>query len=137
MRLIVQKYGGTSVGTPKRIQSVARRLVETQREGCQVVAGTSAMAGVTDNFLKLARAISPNPTERELDILLATGEQAATALIAMAVNALGGRAISLTGAQAGILTDRHHTRARIANVSPKQIHELLEDGYIVVVAGFQ
>src|SRR5207244_13054039 len=94
------------------------------------------MAGATDNLLKLAHQISPHPTQRELDILLATGEHAATALVAMAVNALGGRAISVTGAQAGILTDRKHTKARIANISPKQIHELLDD-YIVVVAGFQ
>src|SRR5881398_2243313 len=137
MPLVVQKYGGTSVGTPKRIQSVARRLVKTQREGCQVVAIISAMAGVTDNLLKLAHQISPHPIQRELDILLSTGEHAAAALTAMAVNALGGRAISLTGAQAGILTDGNHTRARIANISPKQIHELLSDDYIVVVAGFQ
>ena len=137
MRLIVQKYGGTSVGTPERIRNVARRLVETQREGCQVVAVISAMAGVTDELVKLAHQVSPNPTERELDILLATGEHGATALAAMAVNALGGRAISLTGAQAGILTDRNHTKARIANISPKQIHELLSDDYIVIVAGFQ
>jgi len=137
MRLIVQKYGGTSVGTPERIRNVARRLVETQREGCQVVAVISAMAGVTDELVKLAHQVSPNPTARELDILLATGEHGATALAAMAVNALGGRAISLTGAQAGILTDRNHTKARIANISPKQIHELLSDDYIVIVAGFQ
>jgi aspartate kinase len=137
MRLIVQKYGGTSVGTPERIRNVAKRLVETQRGGCQVVAVISAMAGVTDELVKLAHQISPNPTERELDILLATGEHEATALTAMAVNALGGRAISLTGAQAGILTDRNHTKARIANISPKQIHELLSDDYIVIVAGFQ
>src|SRR5881409_1981894 len=137
MRLVVQKYGGTSVGTPERIRNVARRLVETQREGCRVVAVISAMAGVTDELIKLAREISPHPTERELDILLATGEHAATALVAMAVNALGGRAISVTGAQAGILTDRKHTKARIANISPKQIHELLSDDYIVIVAGFQ
>jgi aspartate kinase len=137
MRLVVQKYGGTSVGTPERISKVARRLVETQREGCQVVAVISAMAGVTDNLLKLAHQISPDPTQRELDILLSTGEHAASALTAMAVNALGGRAISLTGAQAGILTDRNHTKAHIANISPKQIHELLSDDYIVIVAGFQ
>ena len=137
MRLIVQKYGGTSVGTPERIRNVARRLVETQREGCQVVAVISAMAGVTDELVKLAHQVSPNPTARELDILLATGEHGATALTAMAVNALGGRAISLTGAQAGILTDRNHAKARIANISPKQIHELLSDDYIVIVAGFQ
>jgi aspartate kinase len=137
MRLIVQKYGGTSVGTPERIRNVAQRLIETQHSGCRVVGVISAMAGVTDNLIKLARELSPQPTERELDVLLATGERAATALTAMAVNALGGRAISLTGAEAGILTDRNHTRARIANISPKQIHERLADDYIVLVAGFQ
>src|SRR6059036_1231534 len=137
MPLIVQKYGGTSIGTPERILGVARRLIQTQGEGSQVVAVISAMAGVTDNLLKLAHQISPHPTQRELDILLSTGEHAATALTAMAVNAIGGRAISLTGAQAGILTDRNHTKARIANISPKQIHELLSDDYIVIVAGFQ
>src|SRR5438128_9685201 len=137
MRLIVQKYGGTSVATSERIRNVARRLLETHRQGCRVVAVVSAMAGVTDEFLRLAHAVAPQPPKRELDNLLATGEQAAAALTAMAVNALGGRAISLTGSQAGILTDRNHTRARIANVSPKQIHELLADDYIVIVAGFQ
>src|SRR5437879_5879466 len=137
MRLIVQKYGGTSVGTPERICNVARRILETQRKGCRVVAVISAMAGVTDQLLKLAKAVSPQPTERELDILLATGEGAASALTAMAVNALGGTAISVTGAQAGILTDHHHTKARIANISPKQIHEMLSEDYIVIVAGFQ
>jgi aspartate kinase len=137
MRLIVQKYGGTSVGTPERIQNVARRLIETQQSGCRVVAVISAMAGVTDGLIKLARETSPQPTERELDALLATGELAASALTAMAVNALGGKAVSLTGAEAGILTDRAHTRAKIANISPRQVHALLADDYIVVVAGFQ
>jgi len=137
MRLVVQKYGGTSVGSSERIRNVARRLVETQREGCRVVAVISAMAGVTDELVELAREMSPHPTERELDILLATGEHAAVALTAMAINALGGRAISVTGSQAGILTDRNHTKARVANISPKQIHELLSDDYIVIVAGFQ
>ena len=137
MRLIVQKYGGTSVGTAERICNVASRILDKQRKGCRVVAVISAMAGVTDQLLKLAKAVSPNPTERELDILLATGEGAASALTAMAVNALGGTAISVTGAQAGILTDHHHTKARIANISPKQIHEMLSEDYIVIVAGFQ
>src|SRR5947199_2419647 len=137
MRLVVQKYGGTSVGTPERIRKVARRLIETRRDGCQVVAVISAMAGVTDSLLKLAQEISPEPTKRELDILLSTGERAASALTAIAVNELGGRAISLTGAHAGILTDRSHTKAHIGNISPKQIHELLSDDYIVIVAGFQ
>jgi aspartate kinase len=137
MQLIVQKYGGTSVGTPERICKVARRIIETQRKGCRVVAVISAMSGVTDQLIKLAKAVSPQPTERELDLLLATGENAAAALTAMAVNTLGGTAISLTGAQAGILTDHHHTKARIANISPKQIHEMLSEDYIVIVAGFQ
>src|SRR6202045_774094 len=137
MRLIVQKYGGTSVGDAERIRNVARRIVETQREGCNVVAVISAMAGVTDNLIKLAREMSPEPDKRELDVLLATGEQAATALTSMAVNALGAKAISLTGADAGILTDGFHTKARIANISPKQIQELLAENYIVIVAGFQ
>ncbi len=137
MRLVVQKYGGTSVGTPERIGNVAKRIVETQRQGSRVVAVISAMAGVTDDLLRLANAISPHPTKRELDLLLSTGERAAAALTAMAVNALGGTAISLTGAEAGILTDRNHTKARIANISPKRIHELLADDYIVIVAGFQ
>jgi aspartate kinase len=137
MRLIVQKYGGTSVGSAERIKSVAKRIVETQREGCHVVAVISAMAGVTDDLIKLSREMSPDPDKRELDVLLATGEQAATALTSMAVNALGVKAISLSGAEAGILTDRFHTKARIANISPKQIQELLEEDYIVIVAGFQ
>ena len=137
MRLIVQKYGGTSVETPERIRNVARRLLETQQSGCKVVAVISAMAGVTDNLIKLARETSPQPAEREMDALLATGELAAIALIAMAVNALGGKAVSLTGAEAGILTDRAHTRAKIANIAPRQIHQLLAEDYIVVVAGFQ
>ncbi len=95
------------------------------------------MAGVTDSLIKLAREVSPQPSEREMDSLLATGEQSSMALVAMAVNALGGKAISLTGAEAGVLTDRAHTRAKIANVSPKRVHELLSEDYIVVVAGFQ
>jgi len=137
MRLIVQKYGGTSVGDTAKICNVARRLLETQRDGCRVVAVISAMVGVTDNLIKLAREVAPQPTPRELDLLLATGECAASALIAMAVNALGGRAVSLTGAEAGILTDRVHSKAKIANISPRQIHYLLNEDYIVVVAGFQ
>ncbi|OLD70401.1 MAG: aspartate kinase [Verrucomicrobia bacterium 13_1_20CM_4_55_9] len=134
MRLIVQKYGGTSVANPERIRNVAKRIVQTQGEDCRVVAIISAMAGVTDELIKLARETSPDPDKREFDVLLATGERAACALTAMAVNALGAKAISLTGADAGILTDRMHTNARIANISPKQIQELLADDYIVIVA---
>jgi len=137
MALIVQKYGGTSVGTPDRIRNAASRILATQREGNSVVAVVSAMSGVTDNLIKLSRAVSDQPTEREMDVLLATGEQTTIALTAMAINALGGRAISLTGAQAGILTDGIHTKAKIANITPRQIRKYLNDGVIVIVAGFQ
>src|SRR5260370_41897526 len=137
MSMSVQEEGGTSVANPERIRNVAKRIVETQGEDCRVVAIISAMAGVTDELIKLARETSLDPDKRELDVLLATGENAACALTAMAVNALGAKAISLTGADAGILTDGFHTKARIANISPKQIQELLADGYIVIVAGFQ
>ena len=137
MGLIVQKYGGTSVGDAERIRRVAARLLATKKSGHDVVAVISAMAGVTDGLIKLAQAISPQPNERELDALLATGEQSASALTAMAVNALGGKAVSLSGAAAGIVTDGAHTRARISNISPRQIHELLAEDYIVIVAGFQ
>jgi len=137
MALIVQKYGGTSVGTPERIRNIAARILATQQAGNSVVAVVSAMSGVTDSLLKLARAVSDHPTDRELDVLLATGEQTTIALTAMAINALGGRAISLTGAQAGIVTDNFHNKAKIANISPRQIRKYLNDGNIVIVAGFQ
>ena len=137
MPLIVQKYGGTSVGDAAKIKKVAQRLLETQRQGARVVGVISAMGGVTDSLIKLAKEMSPDPTERELDVLLSTGERASSALTAMAINALGGKAISLTGAEAGILTDSNYTKARIANISPRRIHELLAEGYVVVVAGFQ
>lgn len=137
MATIVQKYGGTSVGNPERIRRVAQRVLETQREGNQVVVVVSAMSGVTDGLLKLANDVSREPTERELDVLLATGEQTTIALTAMAINDLGGKAASLTGTQAGIVTDGSHTKARITNISPKEVHRLLDDGHIVIVAGFQ
>jgi aspartate kinase len=135
--LIVQKYGGTSVGNPDRIVKVAERILATQRAGNCVVAVVSAMSGVTDNLIELARQVAPNPTEREMDVLLSTGEQTTIALTAMAINGLGGTAASLTGAQAGIVTDGVHTKAKIANISPKRILSLLESGQIVIVAGFQ
>lgn len=137
MALIVQKYGGTSVGTTERIRKVAERVLQTQREGNKVVAVVSAMSGVTDSLIKLAREVSPRPTDREMDVLLATGEQTTIALLSMAVHALGGKAISLTGAQAGIVTDGVHTKAKIANVTPHEIQRYLDEGYIVTVAGFQ
>jgi aspartate kinase len=137
MSLIVQKYGGTSVANPERIQNVAQRILETQKAGNQVVVVVSAMSGMTDSLIKLASEVAPHPSERELDVLLATGEQTTIALTAMAINGLGGHATSLTGAQAGIVTDGVHTKAKIANISPKRIHLLLESGSIVIVAGFQ
>jgi aspartate kinase len=137
MSLIVQKYGGTSVGTTERILNVARRIVATQEASNQVVAVVSAMSGVTDNLIRMAREVSPLPAEREMDVLLATGEQTTIALTAMAINALGRKAVSLTGAQAGIVTDGFHTKAKIANITPRQIHGYLNDGFIVIVAGFQ
>jgi aspartate kinase len=139
MALIVQKYGGTSVGNPERIRNCARRILETQRAGNQVVAVVSAMSGVTDNLIRLAKEVSPerDPVEREMDVLLATGEQTTIALTAMAINALGGKAVSLTGAQAGISTDRVHTKARIVNITPDAVKQMLDEGNIVMLAGFQ
>src|SRR6267143_103925 len=124
MALIVQKYGGTSVGTTERIKNVARRVTAAHSAGNQVVVVVSAMSGVTDSLIKLAKEIIELPNEREMDVLLATGEQTTIALTAMALHALDIPAISLTGAQAGIVTDGVHTKARIKNITPKRIHEL-------------
>jgi len=137
MSLVVQKYGGTSVGTTERIRNVAQRIAATQEAGNRVVAVVSAMSGVTDDLIRMAREVSPKPEEREMDVLLATGEQTTIALTAMALNALGKKAVSLTGAQAGIVTDGFHTKAKIANISPRQIRQYLKDDFIVIVAGFQ
>lgn len=139
MSLIVQKYGGTSVGSTERIHNVAKRILETKRVGNQVVAVVSAMAGVTNKLIEMANEVSADnePTEREMDVLLSTGEQTTIALTSMAINALGGKAISLTGAQAGIVTDGEHTRARISNISPDEVHRLLDEDHIVILAGFQ
>jgi aspartate kinase len=137
MATIVQKYGGTSVGNPERIRRVAQRVLETQREGNRVVVVVSAMSGVTDGLLKLASEVSDEPTAREMDVLLATGEQTTIALTAMAINGMGGKAASLTGAQAGIVTDGAHTKARITTITPDEVHRLLDSGNIVIIAGFQ
>jgi aspartate kinase len=135
--LIVQKYGGTSVGNPTRIKNVASRVAKHRAQGDQIVVVVSAMSGVTDNLIKLAKEIMPLPSERELDMLLATGEQTTIALTAMALHSLDIKAVSLTGAQAGILTDGVHTKAKIQNITPRQVHALLDDGNVVIVAGFQ
>lgn len=137
MSLIVQKYGGTSVGNTERIKNVARRVKEYRDRGDQVVVVVSAMSGVTDGLIKLAKEITPLPAEREMDMLLATGEQQTIALTAVALHALGVKAASLTGAQAGIVTDGVHTKAKIQNITPRHVHKLLDDGNVVIVAGFQ
>ena len=137
MAIIVQKYGGTSVGSPERIKNVARRVLETQQAGHKVVVVVSAMSGVTDSLIKLSREVCTQPSEREMDVLLSTGEQTTIALLAMALQGLGTPAVSLTGAQAGIVTDGVHTKAKIFNITPKQIHSHLDAGAIVIVAGFQ
>jgi len=137
MALIVQKYGGTSVATPERIRAVAERVLRTQRKGNQVVVVVSARGGMTDELLELARQVSPNPPPRELDMLLATGEQQSIALLAMALHDLGGSAISLTGLQVGILTDSIHGKARIRGIRADRVREELAGGRIVIVAGFQ
>jgi aspartate kinase len=137
MALIVQKYGGTSVANTDRIKNVASRVARYHAQGDQVVVVVSAMSGVTDNLIKLAKEIMPLPSEREMDMLLATGEQTTTALTAIALHALNIDAVSLTGAQAGIVTDGVHTKAKIQNITPKQVHQLLDSGKVVIVAGFQ
>lgn len=137
MALIVQKYGGSSVGTIDRIRNVARRLIETQEQGNRVVAVISAMSGVTDKLIALAHQVMDNPPERELDVLLATGEQQSIALLCMAITDMGYKAMSFTGAQAGICTYGSHTRGRIETISPEKVLAALDEGYIVVCAGFQ
>jgi aspartate kinase len=137
MALIVQKFGGTSVGTTERIRNVAHRVARSRAEGNQIVVVVSAMSGVTDGLIRLAKEITALPAEREMDMLLATGEQQTIALTAIALQALDIPAVSLTGAQAGIVTDGVHTKAKIRNISPDQVHQLLDAGNVVIVAGFQ
>lgn len=135
--LIVQKYGGTSVANVERIKAVARRVVRTADEGHRIVVVVSAMAGETDKLIKLAHEVSDSPSEREMDLLLSSGERVTTALTAMAIQSLGKRAIALTGRQMGIITEPVHTKARIERIEADRAKKALDDGYIVVVAGFQ
>jgi len=135
--IIVQKFGGTSVANPDLIRNVAFRVALTRDQGKQVVVVVSAMGHTTDRLIELARAVGDCTPEREMDMLLATGEQVSIALLAMALKGMGYPTVSLTGAQAGIYTDGSHTRARIMSVKQKRIAQELEQGNIVVVAGFQ
>jgi aspartate kinase len=137
MALIVQKYGGTSVADAERIKNVARRIIARKEKGDQVVVVVSAMGDTTDDLIKLAYQVTSRPDERELDLLLSTGEIVACTLVAMALEAMGYDAISLTGAQAGIKTDAAYSRARILGIEPKRIVKELDSGKIVIVAGFQ
>jgi len=137
MALIVQKYGGTSVGNPERIQAVAERVKRFRGQGHDVVVVVSAMSGVTDSLIKLAKSVHSDPPARELDVLLATGEQQTIALLAMSLDKIGCPALSYTGYQVHIRTDSAFGKARIMQIDEKRIHEDLKKGLVVVVAGFQ
>ena len=137
MALLVQKFGGTSVADVERIQAVAARIARSREEGHDLVIVVSAMGHTTDELTGLARAICTDPPRREMDMLLATGEQVSIALLSMALNARGVPAVSMTGPQVGILTESHHGRARILDVRTERLRRLLDDGQVVVVAGFQ
>ncbi|MBL9165545.1 MAG: aspartate kinase [Planctomycetaceae bacterium] len=137
MSLIVQKFGGTSVATSEKIMGAARKAIRAQQQGHQVVMVVSAMGKQTDVLVDLARQITEQPPAREMDMLLSTGEQVSVALMAMAIHALGGQAVSLTGGQIGIKTDSSHTKARIQSISSERMRKHLDDGHIVIAAGFQ
>jgi len=137
MALIVQKYGGSSVGTPDRIRNVAYRIKRVCDQGNQVVAVVSAMGGVTDKLLGMANELNANAPERELDVLLSSGEQQSIALVAMALQSMGIDAVSATGRQAGIRTIGSHTRGRIDHIDPSLVQSYLAEGKVVIVAGFQ
>lgn len=137
MALIVQKYGGSSIADGERIKSVARRIAKARNEGNEVVVVVSAIGDTTDELIRLAHQVSAQPSDRELDLLLSTGEVVSSTLLAMALETLGYKAVSLSGAQAGIETDSRYSRARILRVDPKRIVSELERGNIVIVAGFQ
>lgn len=137
MTLLVQKFGGTSVADVERIQAVARRIADSREAGHDVVVVVSAMGHTTDTLTAMARAISANPPQREMDMLLATGEQVSIALLAMALHRIGVPAVSMTGTQAGIITESAHGRARILEIRTERLWRRLEEGCVVVVAGFQ
>ncbi len=137
MALYVQKFGGTSVGSAERIKNVARRVVETAEAGHQVCVVVSAMGKTTDELIDLAHELSPDPSRREMDMLLTAGERISMALLSIAIIELGHDAVSFTGSQAGILTDTVHGKARILEITPTRVVEALNDGKVAIVAGFQ
>ncbi|MFD4357389.1 aspartate kinase [Nocardia sp. NPDC058519] len=137
MALVVQKYGGSSVATAERIRRVAERIVETKKQGHDVVVVCSAMGDTTDELLDLAEQVAPAPPAREMDMLLTSGERISNALVAMAIHTLGAEARSFTGSQAGVITTGAHGNAKIIDVTPGRLQEALAEGQIVLVAGFQ
>ncbi|MGY0502712.1 aspartate kinase [Nocardia sp. FBN12] len=137
MALVVQKYGGSSVATAERIRRVAERIVETKKQGHDVVVVCSAMGDTTDELLDLAEQVAPAPPAREMDMLLTSGERISNALVAMAIHTLGAEARSFTGSQAGVITTGAHGNAKIIDVTPGRLQEALDEGQIVLVAGFQ
>ncbi|MBW0270686.1 MULTISPECIES: aspartate kinase [Nocardia] len=137
MALVVQKYGGSSVATAERIRRVAERIVETKKQGHDVVVVCSAMGDTTDELLDLAEQVAPAPPAREMDMLLTSGERISNALVAMAIHSLGAEARSFTGSQAGVITTGAHGNAKIIDVTPGRLQEALAEGQIVLVAGFQ
>ncbi|MFC1668404.1 aspartate kinase [Chlamydiota bacterium] len=137
MSLIVQKYGGTSVANPERIKNVADRVIKTKEAGNDVIVVVSALGGTTDELINLAKKVTKHPSERELDMLMSTGEQISAALLSMAIHDKGLEARSFTGGQVGIITDKSHTKARIQAIDTKKIKKVLQAGSIVIVAGFQ
>lgn len=137
MSLIVMKFGGSSVGTPERMQLVAQRIIERQQEGNEIVVVVSAMGDTTDDLIDQSKLLNPNPSAREMDMLLTVGEQISIALLAMTIEAAGGKAMSFTGWQAGMRTDAVHGKAKIADIQPQRVLDALKSGHIAVVAGFQ
>jgi len=135
--LIIQKYGGTSVGNPERIKAAAHRVIETKKQGHDIVAIVSAMSGETDKLIGLAQQMALNPDERELDLLLSSGERISAALISIAINDLGFKAMSFTGRQVGIITDKSHTKAKIERITGERVRAALRKGIVPVIAGFQ
>jgi len=135
--IIVQKYGGTSVATPEMIRNVAQRIVESKKRGKSIVAVVSALGNTTDELLELASRVTKHPSEREIDVLISTGEQISSALLTMAIHNLGLEAISFTGGQIGIMTDNSHTKAKIVEINDHRIKKELAKDKIVIVAGFQ
>ena len=136
-KLVVQKYGGSSVANTERLENVAKRIISYAKKGHRVVAVVSAMGDTTDELIELSKKINPHPSEREMDMLVSTGEQISSSLLAMAIHKRGIDAISFTGPQVGIITDPYHTKAKILKIETKRIKKEIENGKIVIVAGFQ